>query len=191
MFSGFTLVELLVALVIVSIVSILLMRALTSFILLKEKSEDITNHLDRVARVFSLLRFDITQAIPVSRGQIVSIDDLFLGQKPSTQGTYWLSCVRMWPAQLGESVPPERISYSLVGEKLVRSYRKLFEHSDHSDVLLEGVVSLKVLFFDGHQKKWCFQWPCLTKGYQLTPEAVSIDLLMRDNSHVHQIFLLP
>ncbi|WP_092484579.1 type II secretion system protein GspJ [Candidatus Ichthyocystis hellenicum] len=191
--EGLTLIELLVTLVIVAILSVLITRALSSFILVKARTDEAMGSFDRMARVFLIMRHDVEQALPLSMGSIPLFDDQFVATFPDGKPNVpWLSFIRMSPDRLGRGFPPERISYKFVGGRLVRSHGRIYHGSAvQTAVILDNVVSIEAKYFSSKDHRWCDRWPCVgAKGLE-TPEAVSLIVAVVDGSNVHQVFLLP
>ncbi|CUT17219.1 MULTISPECIES: PulJ/GspJ family protein [Candidatus Ichthyocystis] len=190
--EGLTLIELLVTLVIVAVMSVLITRALSSFLFVKGRVDDSTGSFERIARVFLIMRHDVEQALPLHVGDIPLFDDQFIAASPDGRsGAIWLSFIRMSPDKLGHLVPPERVSYKFGGGKLVRSHGRIYHGSAiQTDVILDGVVSIDAKYFSSEDHKFCDRWPCVgDKGY-VTPEAISLTIATVDGSNVHQILLL-
>ncbi|WP_092402280.1 MULTISPECIES: PulJ/GspJ family protein [Candidatus Ichthyocystis] len=192
--EGLTLIELLVSLIIVSILSVIVTRSLSSFIRVKEQTDVAMNSFDRLSKVFLVIDQDVTQIVPVAPVGKRLVDNQFYAFPVGVKSdTTWLVFLKMSPDNLGRLVPPEIVSYRIINGKLARLHRHSYESEDKTktDVLLDGVTSIHAEYFDSEHKKWCGQWPCADYKRYFTPTAFSLSLSTVDGYEVHQVFLLP
>ncbi|MCX2779734.1 type II secretion system minor pseudopilin GspJ [Microbulbifer thermotolerans] len=208
---GFTLIEILVVLVLVSIISI------GSYALL-----DTFNGTDRVLelRAEELRRFSMTMyRIDDDLRQLTArpVKNAYNGYEPALRGdTDELEFTRLGAANLTGEPRGElqRLSYSIgfaegdddgfeeePAAVLLRSRWQVLDRAPDSEPLTEpllaGVESLSLRYYDANTETWLDQWPPITSASSTgnvqtsLPRAIEFVLVTRSGGEMRRLFSLP
>lgn len=189
---GFTLLELLVAIAVFSVMAALGYRGLSGILDARLGIDARQNEFARVVSTVSLFRQDVENA--VSR----SVRDEFGDSVPALRGGIdgaLLELTRHAPAGRFRAAGVDllRIEYRLEGDRLLRlTWDELdrFQGSvPRSRVMLTGVESFDLRFFDD---TWTGFWP-LERGFATLnelPAAVEVSLRWTDGRTLRRTFLL-
>lgn len=189
---GFTLVEVMVALAIFALVSAAGVAILGWA---ADQQSGVRVRMDRLAelqRAHSLLKADLSQTalrrtrLPDGRpGR-----DAFVAAPPGQrQGTLFAFVRRGWENPDGEPrASLQFVEYRLVDDRLERHVRAAVDGTSTMppQVVMTGVASIQTGYFAYRQ--WSDGW---TGGAEVLPEAVRLDMELRDYGAVRQVFLLP
>lgn len=193
-YRGFTLLELLIAMAIFSLISIMAFSGLRSVLFNKEVVDQELQRLSNIQRTLLNLSRDIEQAAdrPI-RDELGSKLPAFSGGQNIDSTVLELSRYG-WrnPAQQVRS-QIQRVAYSLEDNQLIRLY---WHHLDHLQtdepvrrVLLKGVERIEIRYLD---KEWTDTWPrsdvAEVADVQGLPRAVEITLELEDWGEIKRLF---
>ncbi|QEP44364.1 type II secretion system protein GspJ [Ectothiorhodospiraceae bacterium BW-2] len=191
---GFTLVELLIAMVIFSIVSMMAYGGLNAVLRAEEQLSQNSTRLKNIQRALFLVGEDITQL--VGRQVRDSYGDSQPALFASELGLLPLEFTRSgWlnPAELKRS-RLQRIGYTIEEETLVRYH---WTHLDREQsiepfrsALLQGVVSMSTRFLD-KERQWQDHWPPLGDETQTAlPLGVELRVELKPEGEVRRLYRL-
>ena len=191
---GFTLLELLIAMSIFSLISIMSFSGLNSILFNKEIVDKELTRLSDIQRSLLNLARDIEQALdrPVRDGLGGNIASLTGGQ--NIDSTILELTRNGWrnPAQQTRS-QLQRIAYSLEDNQLIRLYWYHLDHLQSDEpvrrVLLKDVENIEIRYLD---KEWETTWPKLalddTSTINALPRAIEITLELSDWGKITRLF---
>lgn len=198
---GFTLVEVLVALLLTGLVAVLAYSALASALGASQSSDSEAQRLRDLDRAFRLLQRDLTQLVarPVTNGFGES-EAVFAG---ASGGGQLLALTRGgWPDARGEQRSElQRVAWRWQENRLWRDYwtntdRAPAEESV-STLVLENIEDIRLRFLDGvgpalgsDSAQWRDSWYAPTPGDRL-PAAVEIVLTVEAWGEIRRLFVLP
>ena len=198
---GFTLLELLVALSIFAVVSVLAYGGLRSVLSAREHANIQTERLAALQLAVQMLSRDIEQT--VQRG----VRDPFGDKQPpmtsnANSGKGGLEFTKTgWrnPAGLARS-NLQRVGYGMRDDKLIRSTWPMLDRAQASTpreaVILDKVKEFSVRFLDA-KSEWQSYWPPTTANAPGTsdpmplPRAVEVSLELEDWGSIKRIFRVP
>lgn len=192
--KGFTLLELLIAMSIFSLISIMSFAGLNSVLFNKESIDKELVRLSAVQRTLLNLARDIEQSIdrPIRDGLGGTTAAIVGGTNIDSTlfeltRTGWRNPASQHRSQL------QRVAYSFEDNQLIRIY---WYHPDHllSDepvrrVLLSEIEDIKIRYLD---KEWTDHWSILSSGTKTTvpslPRAIEITLQLKHWGTVTRLF---
>ena len=193
--SGFTLVELLVAIAIFAVIGVMATAGLRRMADLRGQNDAVMKRLRQVQLAMDIMTRDFSQLTPrtVRDGLGTSQGALMAGP----QNVPPIAFTRGgWANPLGTvRSTQERVAYSLEDGKLVRSFWPELDGSVQGDPekqeLLPDVDSIKVQYYDVSAGGFADVWPPVVNGQvpnatQL-PGAVSITLKLKDWGEVTRV----
>jgi general secretion pathway protein J len=194
---GFTLLELLVALAVFAILSVIAYSGLRSLLYTQAKVEAAMQRLTQVQMAFHFLERDIEGA--VSRG----IRDEY-GQSQPALYSGGLNGELITLTRIGWDNPLEqprsnleRLGYRLQEDRLLRLHWDTLDRGGPSEpwetVMLDGVKEAKLRFLDS-QNAWQSEWPPSSQNEALgdsLPRAVEISVRLQDWGEITRLFRLP
>lgn len=193
--SGFTLLELLIALSIFGVVSLMAFSGLDSSLKTRERIEAQADRLSQLQKSFHLMRQDFEHAVPRPvRDQLGDLNrkNAFL---PVENGVLFTRGGRENPLNIKRS-NMERVGWGIKENKLVRARWQALDQPNEQIIdeiaYLEGVESLSFRYM-GDDGRWIEQWPplnTLEEGPEL-PRAVEVNVSLSDLGNISRIFLLP
>lgn len=159
---GFTLLELMVAIMLFSMISAAAYKLLTSAMRAQEVTQSVLDELDKLQRAEIVLEKDLFQmarrSVRDGSGQQQSALKV-----PGTGGTLIEFTRSGWqnPLQVTRSTL-QRVAYSLEGDRLIRYYWPVLDRAPGSNRIrqpvMSGVKGVKFRFLDEH-KRWMSSWP--------------------------------
>lgn len=193
--SGFTLVEMLVALIILSLLSIAGYRGLNAMIQTREHVAAETRHWQHLSQLFARMEQDIAQAVrrPV-RDREGKVRETWIGQAtPVGDEDAELTFTRSgMPGQGRSQAAPQRIAYRFEHDSIVLLHWKSLDLSPNSVAirypLLEGVRAFKLRYMDS-VGNWYPQWPISNIGLEL-PAATEVSLTLASGEQITRVFAL-
>jgi general secretion pathway protein J len=193
--TGFTLLELLIALAIFALISVIAFTGLRSTIDSRERINAQADRLIEIQRAFDFFRRDLEQAVPRPvRDQLGDFNpNSAFRQVP--EGIVFTRGGRRNPLGLERS-GLERLGYGLQDGTLVRSRWLALDQPPDPAIeelpLLADVESLNFRFL-GPDKHWVEQWPPLNSVSPEPglPQAVEVTLELPGYGSINRIFLLP
>jgi len=179
--NGFTLVELLVAMAIFGIISMLALGGLNTIIQQQTLAKEQMVRLGQLQRAVRMLTEDFAQLNPRHVRDV-------LGQStepPLVTDALDENIVRLSRGGWRNPVPVprgtlQRVQYRLEDEALIREYWPVMDYplgtEPRSETLLEGVIEIEIEYLDD-AAQWSTQWPPLSQINATTfvyPRAVRI-----------------
>lgn len=195
--GGFTLLELLVALSVFVVLSVMSYQGLSNMILTRDIIEEKTQELHELQMVFMLLGNDLVQAAArtvVGEGGVV--DAAFRGGE---QNTVWLLFTRSGRTNpRGEPRSEfQRLAWMFESGNLIRrSWQQLDasgENPYHDEIVVKGIVNLEVAFLDDKGGRFS-TWPKeveQTPVLDSLPRGVEIIVEKRGLGRIRRVFELP
>lgn len=194
--TGFTLLELLVALAVFAIMSIAAYSGLSSVLFTQSAVDAEAQRLTQIQMAFYFLEQDIEQMAPRSIRD--DYDQSQPALKSGSLGDELITFTRTgWDNPLGrQRANLQRLSYRLEGQQLLRLYWVTLDRGvlskPRETVLLDGVQEMTVRFLDGAEA-WQTQWPPSGdsgKALDILPEAVEISITLDDWGTITRLFPL-
>ena len=181
---GFTLIEILVSLVILSMIAVISSNILQSSLELERTS---TSRLADVRNLnFSsvIIRRDIRQIVNTNLrdGFGNSIDGTFSGNN-LTKKFFFNTKVN---SISNEVSPIKRVEYELIDDKLIR--KQYFSSNPYnldefiSSNVIDGITDLEILFL--HEKKWYSFWPIDKKTRSKIPELIKLEFNQNNKEYL-------
>lgn len=193
--SGFTLLELLVAMVIFAIIGALAMGGLNAVLAQQAIARDQLDRLHRVQRAFRMMTTDFSQLNPR-----YVLDQLGTSEPPvmAPCGVEHLICFTHdgWrnPFAQFPRGTLQRTQYRLEDDKLIREYWPVLDRTlinePREEILLDEVESLELTYLDrASDGSWQTQWPPLQQltGGEPVLQAVRIAVVLRDWGEIVRI----
>lgn len=196
---GFTLFELLVAMVIFAVLGTAAYQGLFQTQRIKETVLERSDQLAELRRAFYWMSDDIAQII--DRPVRSSLGSLEPALQFSQAGDSMLTFTRAgWTNPAADALPPrsnlQRISYQLEGDRLLRQYSYHLDRVDDESVkrrrLMTGVDSVGMRFLDG-EGGWHDQWPPTNTDGEVPgmPRAIEFEFELQEMGRVTRLFALP
>jgi general secretion pathway protein J len=188
---GFTLVEILVALVILAVVALLAYRATAA---MTEGEARLVNESERwrtLDQFFSRLEGDMRQAIPRGSRHGTAADPAWWTQ-PDSDGNSTLLLTRAGAEfAIEPGIAGQRIAYRLRDGRIEIVYWPQLDNVDDAQAsaypLIAGIAQFRVEQV-GAGTAWLPRWPVL--GDTGVPRAVHVAIALRDGAIVERIFVL-
>lgn len=196
---GFTLLEMLVAVAVFAVISVMAYAGLDTVLAAKAQTERHAQRLSELQMAMLMLERDIGQAVP--RGIRDSYGDAqppLLGGGDKQAAVEWTRAG--WANPVGRVRSElQRVGYRVEDEQLVRDSWMVLDRAQDSEpyraVLLEGVEALSVRFMDG-QRQWQESWPSQSFAVQgvqggAAPElplAIEVKLELADFGEIVRLF---
>jgi len=195
--SGFTLIEVLIAMAIFAVLAVLAYGGLNSVIRSKEQTEASLTRLRQLQLTMSKLQRDIEQI--TDRDGRDEFGGILYRLSSRADSDLLLEFTRNgWrnPAGLTRS-HLQRVAYKLDEDKLIRLSWPYVDRAQDSQAiettLIDNVKEVKVRFYNGTE--WQANWPdadTLTSGAPVTlPRAVEVTLELNDWGKIIRIFRVP
>jgi general secretion pathway protein J len=194
--SGFTLLELLVAMGIFAVIGAMALGGLNTVVDQTTVAREQMERLSRLQRAMRLMSADFNSLAPrfvrdelgtAGEAPLLADGRLFGVELRLTRGS-WPN-----PAGLPHRGTLQRVQYRLDDDKLIREYWPVMDHvlgqEPRSEELLSGVNEFKLLYLDT-QDEWQSQWPPAQTGSAGTsqrPRAVRIELDLQDWGPVERV----
>ncbi len=200
--SGFTLLELLVAMGIFAVIGAMALGGLNAVVGQETQAREQTERLARLQRALRLISTDFSSVEPrYIRDELGSDRELPL--TTDGRGQFLVRVTRGgWPnpANLPHRGTLQRVQYRLEDGDLYREYWPVVDpvlgQEPRSEKLFGGVKDVKLLFLDTSQGtgEWQQQWPPLrnTAGAPAgRPRAVQITLDLEDWGEIERLIEIP
>lgn len=194
--AGFTLLEILVALIIFSLMSVMAYRGLTTVLQTRAHLAQENQKWRAVAMLFARMEKDLSM---LAKRSIRDPDDLAVAAligKTSAVGEQdaLLMFTRMGlPEQRNALAAPLRFGYRIRNESVEQLIWPVLDAAPRSvpsvNVLLEQVRSFEVHYLD-RLGAWHATWP-LSSNSQDLPSAVQVTLDLKSKERITRLFALP
>lgn len=190
--AGFTLLEMILALAVFAMLSLMANRLLLQGLALEQFSARHAQRLAQIQHAFTLLERDIFAMQPRSvRGSGAFAGAPLVANEGQSSGDSLIFTHSGWPNP-GDQLPRsrmQRVGYRLAEGELIREY---LDHPDvpagtlpHRQRLLADVRGLKLRYW--YQGRWSRQW----QGGEGLPQAIEVALTLEEGGTVVRRFLLP
>lgn len=193
--AGFTLVEVLVALFIFSLLSAATLTVLTSTLDGKAQMAKKNAHIKQIARARILLKSDLANTLAIAKVDEFGLPESIHFYGGMYEGALFLKLSRTgWdnPGGIERRSNLQTVEYSLENGSLTRRVRARHNAVNatptYEQVLLKNLTSIKTSFFNEElwQDNWVTGLP--PSGVQTLPQLASIEFEFEDNTSIRQIF---
>jgi len=193
--SGFTLLELLVALSIFSVLSVMAYGGLQTVITTKKSTQISADRISEIQLVMMRISNDLRQAVPRKiRDEYGDFLPAMQSSQNSDDTMAWTRAGYRNPAQLIRS-NVQRVAYKLEQQKLIRMTWPVLDRAQDTEALetevLSGIESIEWRFLN-EKTEWISSWPeesDVTGLYPL-PNAVELTLELQDWGKMRRLILL-
>lgn len=194
--SGFTLIEMLVALVIFALMSVMAYRGLTTVLESRDHLAQENRKWREVALLFARLEQDFAVlAIRPVRDTNGLRAEPFVA-KPEMRGEYdaMLMFTRMGLSGYASSLAgPQRFGYRLRGDVIEQLIWPALDAAPRAipavNILLERVAAAEFRYLDSDEK-WLLRWPLPGRNI-VFPAAVEVTIELQSGERVTRLFALP
>lgn len=194
--AGFTLLEMLVALSIFALISVMAYRGLNLVLETREKVTAEGRKWQDITRLFSRLEQDFTMAVnrPVRDSRDLPMPALVGDPQPVGEDGALIAFTRMGLAgQRGALQDLQRFGYRLRGEAVEQLVWPVLDQAPRTrpaaDELLTGVRALEARYL-GRGGTWQDRWPLPGQPAEL-PAAVEVTLVLATGERMTRLFALP
>lgn len=183
--AGFTLLELMVAMLIFAVLSAMTYRGLANVLRVDRHTEAISERLGELEMAFVFIERDLAQAVERTvRDPLGTPVGAFIGGS-AAQSLMEFTCFAGGGGELG------RVGYALRGDVIERFRWPVLDITQDTQIqsseLLRGVTAVQVRFLD---KEWAETWPP-PNGTRPLPRAVEIQLKLEEGQEFRRLFTLP
>lgn len=190
--SGFTLLELLVALSIFSILSVMAYGGLQTVITTKQSSQQAAERIAEIQLVMMRVSNDLRQA--VTRKVRDEHGDFLQAMQSSDQTMAWTRLGYRNPAQLKRS-NVQRVAYKLEQQKLIRVTWPVLDLAQDTEAMESEVLSKLESIewrFLNNEKEWLSSWPEDGEKAELfpLPKAVELTIELQDWGKIRRLILM-
>lgn len=189
---GFTLLEILIALFIFSIVSMIMVSALHTVFTSQSNTARHADALSKLQITLLLMSRDFEQTSnrPITNAKNL-VDPPFMGSPNMVTFTHAGFANPLGGLQRSTL---QRTQYSLDNEHLIRSIWPVLDQTQKTfpsnRVLLRGITSLRFDYLDS-QNKFHDNWPAPDQKQIVFPRAVRVSMTLKNWGTLTQLFLLP
>jgi len=187
--QGFTLLELVLAVALFSLVTAGAFAAINSLVNVRDAQLKVAEQLQQLQLLNHYLERDITQLIPRDvRSGGVNREPAVMGQSGLFRGT------RVgWANPLGQQRSHmQRFQYRLQNNQLLREYWIHVDNDgrlpDISTALLDEVRSLQIRYQNA-ARQWQNNWPVNNNSNTILPRAVETTIELTDGRRIRRVFL--
>lgn len=190
--GGFTLLELLVALSIFSILSVMAYGGLQTVITTKQSSQQAAERIAEIQLVMMRVSNDLRQA--VTRKVRDEHGDFLQAMQSSDQTMAWTRLGYRNPAQLKRS-NVQRVAYKLEQQKLIRVTWPVLDLAQDTEAMESEVLSKLESIewrFLNNEKEWLSSWPEDGEKAELfpLPKAVELTIELQDWGKIRRLILM-
>lgn len=193
--SGFTLIEVLVAIAIMSVMSVMAYSALDQVMNAREKTDQHAKNLADLQMTFSIVQKDLEQVVNRrTRDQLGSIKPALSSLPDSNLKLALVANNRssLQTNQFGSRL--QYVEYFVEDNKLQRTHWNILDRAHNSEAkastLLENIDSIDVRFFSNGKTAEFWPLPAVDQFIDL-PTAVELTIRLQDGLEVQRLFLLP
>jgi general secretion pathway protein J len=193
--QGFTLLEILVAMVILVIIAVILVAGLQSVIHTKDRVNDVSDRLSKMQLAMSIISNDVHQianrSIYDNNGQIIPAIILYSGPTQTLEFTR-LGYINPMGMQQRSSL--QRVTYRFINGELQRGTWQVLDRAPSSEVsyqtLLKNVTAVQWQFLASDFRVYP-QWPTpQTSGNDPMPEAIELTITLKNWGTLHRWIVL-
>ena len=192
---GFTLLELLVALSIFSVLSVMAYGSLQTVISTKQSTEKSANRISEIQLVMMRVSNDLRQAVDRKvRDEYGAFLPAMQSSKNGNETIAWTRAGYRNPAQLKRS-NIQRVAYKLEQNKLVRVTWPVLDLAQDTEALeidvLSDIETVEWRFLN-RNSEWVLDWPEAGSngGVEPLPKAVEFSFDLKDWGKVRRLILL-
>jgi len=192
---GFTLLELLVALAIFSMISVMAYGGLQTVITTKNTTQETSARIAEVQMLVMRISNDLRQAIARKVRNEHGDSIPAMQSEPSNNGTLeWSRAGYRNPASLKRS-NIQRIAYKIEENKLIRLSWPVLDRAQDTEAfdseVLSNITSIEWRFLN-NQNVWVSQWPEKNnKGINYAlPQAVEVSLELEDYGKIRRLIIM-
>lgn len=192
--AGFTLIEILIAMFIFTIVSVIIVGALHTVFTSQSSTEKSASRLADLQMALTLMSRDFEQ---VSERTITNaagaIEGAFIGTNNSATFTHAGLANPLGQAQRSTL---QRVRYQLIKNKLIRETWAALDQSKDTKsaerILLRAVTELNFEYLD-QNGKFHTRWPPAdqTSNSETIPKAVKVFITLQDLGKISQLYVIP
>jgi len=187
-YKGFTLLEIMIALFIFSIVSVMLTGALHHIIQTHGRVTARAETLEELQHALLLFSRDIEQT---THRPIVTANNSIEGFVGNDKQVRFVHANYNNPTGEFKKANLQRSQYTFNKDKFMRTVWSMLDQTPLSksedQVLLENVTQIKLAYLD-NQNHWQNRWPLSSNAKQTLPKAVRIILKLKDWGTLSQIY---
>lgn len=195
---GFTLIELMVAITIFAIITVISYRTISSLIIAKERLANSQKKWGSVVNAISLISDNLNKVIPLSiRGNSEELLPALLGleklnNKNDSQLEFTIS--GYIKDQVIGSIPPKRIGFRFIhGDLYVVTWPVLNRvpfTTPSSELILSNISEFKVEYY-GADKKWYLNWPLEnTQSMSTLPRGVRLYMKLDTGEEIVRVWAI-
>lgn len=194
--GGFTLIELIVALAVFSVLSVMAYSGLQSVLDARAKTEEHAKRLEALQTLFLWVGKDVEQALP--RAVRDPYGEKLAALKGESIQEFKLELTHAgwsnpFPSETRQRSHLQRVAYGLREKQLIRKYwfdlDREYESATFETVMLDGVTAVEFRYVD-RNRQWQTQWPALDNPEAL-PQAVELTVEMEGFGKITRLFHLP
>ena len=182
--KGFTIIEVLVTLIILSMIAVISLNILQSSLISEKQSSDKLNSITKLNLASSILRGDIRQIanVPIKDFYGNRMNGTFINKYNSEN----LMFTTKTKSLSNEVSPLKRVIYAIEDKNLVR--RQYFSSNPYSADdyvqlnLINNIGNFKTSFF--HKKKWYQSWPINQTTAKELPTLVKVEFTFETNDYI-------
>ena len=188
--KGFTIIEVLVTLIILSMIAVISLNILQSSLISEKQSSDKLNSITKLNLASSILRRDIRQIanVPIKDFYGNRMNGTFINKYNSEN----LMFTTKTKSLSNEVSPLKRVIYAIEDKNLVR--RQYFSSNPYSADdyvqlnLINNIGNFKTSFF--HKKKWYQSWPINQTTAKELPTLVKVEFTFETNALKKSLLLI-
>jgi len=193
---GYTLIEVLVALLIFAILATLVMGGLVSILSVRENQRQYVVKTLALQRFWAIIERDLTQIIqrPITNNLGVREAAIVVQQTPTTQLLTFTRAGHINPMMQARRSTLQRVRYELQGSQLIRqSWRVLDQVGNpipQSQILISNIANLQWQFYDDNNRVYSV-WPPINTIQKQLPRAIACQVTFNNRQQMRRLFILP
>jgi general secretion pathway protein J len=189
---GFTLIEILIALVIFAILSVIMTTGLHSILNTYGHLKGKSARFSELDVAMTVMQRDISQTVP--RFVMTQDDQPEAAVLGSTSGIMLTVGGFANPLSVDKRSTLQRVGYQLQGDQLMRITSSVLDRVNNNElsyrVILTHVSALQFGYIDPHGATRSF-WPLLSTQLNSLPKAVQMTMTVEGLGTISRIFMLP
>ncbi|SET68687.1 general secretion pathway protein J [Marinobacter segnicrescens] len=199
--SGFTLMEVLIAVSITAVIGLGIWQVLSSVVTARDRVDEVSAEFENLQKTFLLLERDLRQ---VTSRPVRNIYGDYEPALTSAGEAFLLQVTRQgWRNPLGKQRSElQRSAWEFTGDEVRRRYWVMLdqaqEEESHDQLMLDGVTAFSMRFLD-EERTWQEDWPPPNQGIPSGPGApvirlplaVEVTLEHERYGELTRLFLMP